>query len=185
MSDRPPELACMPSWADATPPWPGSWCRACRGTRWWTERHGSGGWRCMTCHPPAPCRPRRSVARASQTTPPCLPPVRRIAMRIRCSGRRASGWTTKADALGAAQGGRGGVKEREPRVTDNSYADCRFMISVTACVASIGLLGRDDARRARHQHAELRQRDCQHGRDRCRDYHAVSREAMVAPIGRC
>jgi hypothetical protein len=42
----------MPSWADATPPWPGSWCRACHGTRWWTERRDPRGWRCMTCHPP-------------------------------------------------------------------------------------------------------------------------------------
>ena len=52
MSDLPPELARMPSWAEATPPWPGSWCRACYGTRWWTERQASKGWRCMTCHPP-------------------------------------------------------------------------------------------------------------------------------------
>jgi hypothetical protein len=29
VSDRPPGLARMPSWADQTPPWPGSWCRAC------------------------------------------------------------------------------------------------------------------------------------------------------------
>jgi hypothetical protein len=41
MSDRPPELARMPSWGDNTPPWPGSWCRACHGTRWWTERRAS------------------------------------------------------------------------------------------------------------------------------------------------
>ena len=39
-----------------------------------------------------------------------------------------------------------------------------------------GLVGPDDARRARRQHAELRQRDCQHGRDRRRDCHAVNRE---------
>jgi hypothetical protein len=32
MSDLPPELARMPSWAEAVPPWPGSWCRACHGT---------------------------------------------------------------------------------------------------------------------------------------------------------
>jgi hypothetical protein len=53
MSDRPPELARMPSWAEATPPWPGAWCRACRGTRWWTERRDSRGWRCMRCCPPS------------------------------------------------------------------------------------------------------------------------------------
>ena len=52
MSDRQPALARMPSWADTTPPWPGSWCRACHGTRWWTERRDPKGWRCMTCHPP-------------------------------------------------------------------------------------------------------------------------------------
>jgi hypothetical protein len=50
MSDRPPALA--PSWASPTPPPPGAWCRACHGTRWWTERHQPRGWRCMTCHPP-------------------------------------------------------------------------------------------------------------------------------------
>jgi hypothetical protein len=49
MSDRPPELARVPSWADATPPWPGAWCRACYGTRWWTAK----GWRCMRCLPPS------------------------------------------------------------------------------------------------------------------------------------
>jgi hypothetical protein len=53
MSDRPPELARMPSWAEATPPWPGAWCRACWGTRWWTERRASKGWRCLRCHPPS------------------------------------------------------------------------------------------------------------------------------------
>jgi hypothetical protein len=52
MSDRPSALGRMPSWAEATPPWPGSWCRACHGTRWWTERRDPKGWRCMTCHPP-------------------------------------------------------------------------------------------------------------------------------------
>jgi len=52
MTDRPPELARMPSWADASPPWPGVWCRACHGTRWWTERRNPKGWRCLTCHPP-------------------------------------------------------------------------------------------------------------------------------------
>jgi hypothetical protein len=52
MSDLPPGLAQMPSWADATPPWPGAWCRACHGTRWWTERRDPKGWRCLTCHPP-------------------------------------------------------------------------------------------------------------------------------------
>jgi hypothetical protein len=57
MSDRPPELARMPSWAEAVPPWPGSWCRACHGTRWWTERQQARGWRCMTCHPPAHLAP--------------------------------------------------------------------------------------------------------------------------------
>jgi hypothetical protein len=34
---------------DRLPP-PGAWCRACRGTRWWTERRQQRGWR---CHPPA------------------------------------------------------------------------------------------------------------------------------------
>jgi DNA-binding transcriptional LysR family regulator len=52
MSDRSPALAHPPSWATTTPPPPGAWCRACHGTRWWTERRESHGWRCMTCHPP-------------------------------------------------------------------------------------------------------------------------------------
>ena len=52
MSDRPPGLAWMPSTADVTPPLPGAWCRACYGTRWWTERHQPKGWRCLRCHPP-------------------------------------------------------------------------------------------------------------------------------------
>jgi hypothetical protein len=52
MSDRPPGLARMPSTADVTPPPPGAWCRACGGTRWWTERPAPKGWRCLTCHPP-------------------------------------------------------------------------------------------------------------------------------------
>ena len=52
MRDRLPGLARMPSWADATPPWPGLWCRACQGTRWWTERRDPKCWRCLTCHPP-------------------------------------------------------------------------------------------------------------------------------------
>jgi hypothetical protein len=52
MSDLPPALAHPPSWGEATPPPPGAWCRACRGTRWWTERREPHGWRCLTCHPP-------------------------------------------------------------------------------------------------------------------------------------
>ena len=51
VSDQLPGLAQMPSTTDVTPPPPGAWCRACQGTRWWTERHGSRGWRCLTCHP--------------------------------------------------------------------------------------------------------------------------------------
>jgi hypothetical protein len=50
MSDRPPALAHPPG--DTTPPPPGAWCRACQGTRWWTERREPRGWRCWTCHPP-------------------------------------------------------------------------------------------------------------------------------------
>ena len=53
MSDHPAALAHSPSWSELTPPPPGAWCRACHGTRWWTERHGPKGWRCLTCHPPA------------------------------------------------------------------------------------------------------------------------------------
>jgi hypothetical protein len=53
MSDRPPALAHPPSWAEPILPPPGAWCRACHGTRWWTERRDPRGWRCMTCHPPA------------------------------------------------------------------------------------------------------------------------------------
>jgi hypothetical protein len=52
MNDLPPHLAHQPSWSEPIPPPPGAWCRACRGTRWWTERHKPHGWRCLTCHPP-------------------------------------------------------------------------------------------------------------------------------------
>jgi hypothetical protein len=42
-----------PSWADpAELPLHGSWCRCCRGSRWWSERKVPRGWRCWTCHPP-------------------------------------------------------------------------------------------------------------------------------------
>ena len=87
MSDRPPELARMPSWADATPPWPGAWCRACRGTRWWTERQASKGWRCLTCHPPLHLTAdaiRRAGEGEAVPIPRHSPPV------IRSSGRPAS-----------------------------------------------------------------------------------------------
>jgi hypothetical protein len=52
MSDDPHGLGRMPSDASLTPPPFGAWCRACRGTRWWTERREPKGWRCWTCHPP-------------------------------------------------------------------------------------------------------------------------------------
>ena len=34
----------------------GAWYRACHRTHRWTERHGSHGWRCLTCHPPVQLR---------------------------------------------------------------------------------------------------------------------------------
>ena len=37
---------------DVTPSLPSARCRACKVTRWWTERHEPKGWRCATCHPP-------------------------------------------------------------------------------------------------------------------------------------
>jgi len=46
-------LARTPSTSDPAEPLPGAWCRACQGTRWWTERRQPRGWRCLTCHPPA------------------------------------------------------------------------------------------------------------------------------------
>ena len=46
-----------------------------------------------------------------------------------------------------------------------------------------GLLGRDDARRARHQHTELRQRDWHRGRTCYRDCRDVSCEAGSSGIG--
>jgi hypothetical protein len=54
MSDAgPPHLQRQPAWAqvEQRPP-EGTWCRACFGLRWWTERHEPKGWRCMRCHPP-------------------------------------------------------------------------------------------------------------------------------------
>jgi hypothetical protein len=42
-----------PSWGNpAAVPSPGCWCSCCHGTRWWTEREGSKGWRCGKCYPP-------------------------------------------------------------------------------------------------------------------------------------
>jgi hypothetical protein len=43
VSDRPPGSARTPSTAAVTPPLPGAWCRACEGTRWWTERREPKG----------------------------------------------------------------------------------------------------------------------------------------------
>ena len=57
MSDDPLGLGRMPADASLTSPPPGAWCRACRGTRWWTERHEPKGWRCLLCHPPLHLRP--------------------------------------------------------------------------------------------------------------------------------
>ena len=52
--ERPACLSGSPAaLGGSNPPPPGAWCRACHGTRWWTERHEPKGWRCMTCHPPA------------------------------------------------------------------------------------------------------------------------------------
>jgi hypothetical protein len=77
MSDRPPGfLAQMTSWADPTLPQPGAWCRACHGTRWWTERHEPKGWCCMTCHPPDH-RPVEAIRREGETDDapvPAAPP---------------------------------------------------------------------------------------------------------------
>jgi hypothetical protein len=58
------------------------------------------------------CRPRRSAARASQTTLPCVPPVRRLETRIRRSGRRASGWMTRDDAQHCTGGCKGEARRR-------------------------------------------------------------------------
>jgi hypothetical protein len=33
-------------------PLPGTWCNACYGLRWWTERQQLAGWRCVRCRPP-------------------------------------------------------------------------------------------------------------------------------------
>jgi hypothetical protein len=54
-------LQRQPSWADsAQRPPPGTWCNACYGLRWWTERQRLAGWRCMTCHSPAHLVPERA-----------------------------------------------------------------------------------------------------------------------------
>jgi hypothetical protein len=45
------EQATAGSLSALRPP-PGAWRRACRGTRWWTERRQPHGWRCMRCLPP-------------------------------------------------------------------------------------------------------------------------------------
>jgi hypothetical protein len=51
-------LQRQPSWADHEQrPVPGTWCSACHGLRWWTEREQRAGWRCMTCHPPSHLAP--------------------------------------------------------------------------------------------------------------------------------
>jgi hypothetical protein len=69
----------MPSWADATPPWPGTWCRACHGTRWWTERQASKGWRCMMCHPPDHL-PAEAIRRESEADDARVPAAPRAAL---------------------------------------------------------------------------------------------------------
>ena len=53
MSDHPRCAGAFAVLVGADTPTTGAWCRACHGTRWWTERHGPKGWRCLTCHPPA------------------------------------------------------------------------------------------------------------------------------------
>jgi hypothetical protein len=40
-------------------PLPSTWCNACYGQRWWTERQQPAGWRCTTCHPPTHLAPER------------------------------------------------------------------------------------------------------------------------------
>jgi hypothetical protein len=57
VTDRYPGLARMPADANLTAPPHGAWCRACHGTRFWTERREPRGWRCVTCHPPDHLRP--------------------------------------------------------------------------------------------------------------------------------
>jgi hypothetical protein len=80
MRDRPPGLARMPSWAE------GHAAVARRVVPGLPRDGPSGkprGVRRITC------RPRRSAARANQTTLPGLPfPVRGTATLIRCSGSR-------------------------------------------------------------------------------------------------
>jgi hypothetical protein len=75
MSDDPHGLGRMPSDASLTPPPFGAWCKACRGTRWWTERHEPKGWCCMTCHPPVHLRPDQ-IRREGEAALVPLPRVR-------------------------------------------------------------------------------------------------------------
>jgi hypothetical protein len=74
MADLPPGLARMPSDASLTMPPHGAWCRACRGTRRWTERHEPKGWCCMTCHPQNHLRPDqiRREGQGASLPPPSL-----------------------------------------------------------------------------------------------------------------
>jgi hypothetical protein len=58
-----------PAWSDpaAVPP-AGAWCGCCgrfsrSGGRWWREAAEPKGWRCWTCHPPAPLSPADVVER--------------------------------------------------------------------------------------------------------------------------
>ncbi len=58
-----------PSWPDPrdVPP-PGAWCGCCgrfsrTGGHWWREAAEPKGWRCWTCHPPAPLEPAEVVER--------------------------------------------------------------------------------------------------------------------------
>jgi hypothetical protein len=136
MSDLPPELARMPSWADATPPLPGSCCRACRGTRWWTERRDSKGWRRMRFLPPSHLPSEVIRRKGRQRTPWSLPLVVHRVAPICCSDRQASGWMTRGTLVARLRAASGSEGARASR-TDNGYADFRFMISVTACIASI------------------------------------------------
>jgi len=63
------ELQRPPAWSDpASVPPPGAWCGCCgrfskSGGRWWREAVEPKGWRCWTCHPPAPLAPAEVVER--------------------------------------------------------------------------------------------------------------------------
>jgi hypothetical protein len=71
-------------------PPPGTWCNACYGQRWWTERQHPAGWRCMTCPRAGKGGDRRFMTALSDEDPALPTPRTTLAAR--------NGWTIAVEA---------------------------------------------------------------------------------------